>query len=208
MLSALDDGVGAVRQALQKAGVEDDTLIVFINDNGGPPQANASTNTPLSGAKATLLEGGIRVPLLMQWPNGIPQGKLYDRPVISLDILATSVAAAHGVLPQDRLIDGVDLMPYLHGQRRPPHKALFWAYQNGSAIRCGSWKLMKENDGKVRLFDLDHDIAESRDLAEKDPRRVKHLSAALAEWESQLKPPLWGPAARQSQQPRRRRKQP
>jgi len=190
MLSALDDGVGAVLEALRAHAIEDDTLVVFLSDNGGPPSANASRNTPFRGGKGGIQEGGIRVPLLMQWPRRLPKGEVYERPVISLDLFPTSVAAAGGRAGCG--LDGVDLIPYLAGKKRgAPHDRLFWKRAASGVVRQGKWKLVAEVDGATALYDLSEDLEEAHDLSGKRPRTVKTLSKALAEWEAQLKPPLW-----------------
>lgn len=205
MLAAMDDGIGEVLAALRDKGVETNTLVLFIGDNGGPPPANASSNAPFKGGKASIWEGGIRVPFLMQWPRRIPQGKLYDHPVISLDILPTSLAAAGGPLPSN--LDGVDLIPYLtEWKRRRPHKYLFWKWHRGSVVRKDEWKLARSNDGLVDLYDLSKDIGEMTDISEDHPRLVRKLTTALDKWESELKPPLWQtPQARQRGRRRGRR---
>lgn len=194
MLSAMDDGVGAVLEVLRKSGVEQDTLIFFVSDNGGPTKVNGSTNTPLSGDKGTIQEGGIRVPFFLQWPSRLPAGKVYDRPMIALDILPTCVAAAQATLPTDRPLDGVNLVPYVLGQKTgAPHDALFWKWHEGDAVRWRNWKLVKSTEGTAALYNLAADVAETRDVASAYPRIVKRISKKLARWESVIKPPLWEP---------------
>jgi len=205
MLSAMDDGIGAVLDALRKAGIEQDTLVFFFSDNGGPPTANASNNAPLSGGKGSIQEGGIRVPFLMQWPAVIPQGITYRHPAISLDVFPTCVAAAQGRLPRDLGLDGVDLVPYVTGKKRgAPHERLYWTWHEGATIRSDEWKLVKPKDGPVRLYDLSKDLGETTDVSEDQLKLVKKLTKALEEWEANLKPPLWGRA----QRPRRPRRRP
>lgn len=191
MLSAMDDAIGGVLEALQKKGVDNNTLIFFVSDNGGPVGKNGSCNDPLAGAKSTLWEGGIRVPFFMRWPEQIKAGTVCDDPVISLDFLPTCVAAAGGTLPADRKIDGVDILPYVTGQKSgEPHECLFWATKD-RAMRKGHWKILKQDDGAFRLYNLKDDIGEKTDLAEKKPEKVEEMKAFLAQWESELKPPLW-----------------
>jgi arylsulfatase A-like enzyme len=144
MLAAMDDGVGAVMAALQKNGLEEQTLVFFLSDNGGPTPKNTSTNKPLRGFKGQVLEGGIRIPFMISWKGHLPAGRLDDRPVIQLDIMPTAVAVAGGTMPNDRPIDGVDLMPYLTGkQAGPPHEVLFWRMGPQAAVRKGDWKLIR-----------------------------------------------------------------
>jgi arylsulfatase A-like enzyme len=193
MLSALDDGVGAVSARLRQAGIDQDTLIFFISDNGGPTPMTTSRNDPLRGFKAQVLEGGIRVPFIVQWKGQLPAGKVYEQPVIALDILPTAVAAANGKVPDEARIDGVNLLPYLTGQKdHPPHELLFWRFGRQSAVRKGSWKLVKMNDQPLQLFDLAADIGEKTNLADQKPELVKELDTALSKWDAELAKPLWG----------------
>ncbi|MCI0463525.1 MAG: sulfatase [Gemmataceae bacterium] len=192
MLSAMDDGIGAVLNKIRQAGLEQDTLIFFISDNGGPPQANASRNDPLNGRKGGVLEGGIRVPFLVQWKGHLPTGQTYDQPVISLDIMPTALAAAGGKLPEDRVIDGVNLLPYwTRTNLKPPHEVLFWRFGTPMAVRKGNWKLVKDGSQPVQLFDLAADLGETRNLASQQPDVVQELATALKQWDAQLAKPLW-----------------
>lgn len=192
MASAMDDGIGRILSTLKQNGIFDNTLVIFLSDNGGPTEVNGSDNTPLSGGKGTVMEGGIRVPLLMQWPAKFPAGKVFDKPVISLDILPTAVSAAGGKIPEGISLDGKNLDPYILGKEEgEPHEALFWAHRDEQkVIRSGKWKLVVYNDSS-RLYDLEKDIAEKTDVAGEDPERVQQLRKALDAWASELKPPLW-----------------
>ncbi len=206
MLSAMDDGVGKVLHKLKETGLENDTLVFFFSDNGGPP-VNASNNHPLRGNKGTIYEGGIRVPFFMRWPRGIPAGLVYRHPVVSLDVLPTAVAAAGGDLPEGRPIDGVNLLPYMTAQNsRPPHHVLFWRMRNNRAVRKGNWKLVLAGTRPAQLFDLSKDIGETTDLAAQKAEVVRDLSEALAAWEKKMVRPLWQPPRRQRprQRPRAR----
>lgn len=196
MLSAMDDGIGAVLKKLRDSGLEKDTLIFFFSDNGGPP-ANGSSNGSLRAYKGTVYEGGIRVPFLLRWPEKIPAGVVCHKPVISLDVLPTALAAAGGRLPTDRPMDGVNLLPYTAGEKSDvPHELLFWRMRQNKAVRKGNWKLVIVGETPPQLFDLSKDIGETNDLAADKPDVVKELSGALAKWESQMVPPLWSPQAR------------
>ena len=199
MLSAMDDAVGAVLAKVREAGLDHDTLVIFFSDNGGPPRANASRNDPLRGAKGQTYEGGIRVPFLMRWTGRLPEGKTFDHPVISLDVLPTAAAAAGAKAPAG--LDGVDLLPYLAGGKDgPPHETLFWRMgPERKAVRRGNLKYVRM-DGKDQLYDLAADIAESKDLAEAQPDRLKALQDACARWEAELKQPLWGGGAARRRQ--------
>jgi len=192
MLSAMDDGVGRVLETLRKANLEDNTLIFFVSDNGGPTPGNTSRNDPLRGYKAQVLEGGIRVPFMVQWKGRLPGGKVYDQPVIALDVHPT-VAAAVGASVADSKLDGVDLVPYLSGTKKGvPHDRLFWRFGEQSAIRMGDWKLAKLADGAPQLYNLAKDIGEANNLAASEPAKLKELQAAYDEWNAQLMEPRWG----------------
>ncbi len=192
MLSAMDDAVGAVLAKLREAGVADNTLIFFISDNGGPTQGNGSRNTPLSGFKGDLLEGGIRVPFIVHWKGRLEAGKVYREPVIALDILPTLVAAAGGSVPAEVKLDGVNLLPFLTGERQgSPHEALFWRQGRNMAVRRGNDKLLIRDGGPPQLFNLADDIGEQRDLAAEKPAKAQELSAALKKWNATLMEPLW-----------------
>jgi arylsulfatase B len=147
MVSALDDGVGALMARLKADGLDRRTLVIFLSDNGCPDYVHgACSNAPLVGFKRTHFEGGVRVPYIVSWPGHIPAGRVDDRPVSSLDIFPTAVAAAHGKLPADRTYDGVDLMPFLTGRRAGvPNPTLYWRAGPTFAIRDGDWKMLLLN---------------------------------------------------------------
>lgn len=191
MLASLDDAVGRVIEAVRKNGLERDTLIVFLSDNGGPTAELTSRNDPFSGGKGSLLEGGVRIPFVMSWPGRLPAGKVDPRPVISLDVLPTALAAAGAAAPLG--VDGVNLLPFLaEGRAEAPHAALTWRMGAQLAIRAGRWKLVRQKAADAfRLYDLDADEKESRDLAAAEPDRVRELQGRLLAWDHELVPPLW-----------------
>jgi len=189
MLAALDDAVGRVLATLKQEGLEENTLVFFASDNGGPTQQTTSSNGPLNGVKGLVLEGGIRVPAIVQWKGKLPAGKVVNTAAMGFDITATALSAA-GVLPKTGL-DGVDLYPYLAGEKTADaHKALFWRSGAQGAVRSGKWKLVKNGD-KWHLFDLSTDIGERKDLATQDARKLEELKAAWTDWSAQMKAPLW-----------------
>lgn len=186
MLSALDDGVGRVLAKLEDLGLARDTLVVFLSDNGGPTAVTTASNAPLRGGKAELLEGGIRIPWIVQWPGRVAPG-VCDAPVIALDLLPTALSAAGTALPAEPPLDGADLVPLLTGREaRPPHEALFWRIGPRAAARRGQWKLVRDGGAPWALFDLAGDVGETRDLAAERPAMVGELVAAHREWESSL----------------------
>ncbi len=199
MVAAMDAAIGQVLDQLEVTQQRENTLIFFVSDNGGPNlnakgTGNFTDNTPLRGAKGDLHEGGMRVPFLISWPARLKPGT-YDAPVISLDFLPTAVALAGGKLPEDRLLDGVNLVPYLTGEKSgQPHERLFWRSQGPKgihAVRQGSWKFFRAANGQPELYDLNRDIAETQNLAAKKPELVAQFNEAIAEWEKGTIPPIF-----------------
>lgn len=192
MLAQLDDGVGKVLAKLRACELEQNTLVVFLSDNGGPTRELTSSNHPLRGEKGTLLEGGLRVPFLMRWPARIPAGRIEHRPVISLDLFATAIQAA-GAASSAKL-DGVDLLPRLvSGDSAPIHERLYWRVGPQAALREGEWKIVRERGSPDwRLFHLADDSGEARDLAQQQPERVASMADAWKQLNGQMVEPLWG----------------
>jgi arylsulfatase A-like enzyme len=196
MMSAMDDAIGAVLTKIKEMGQEDNTIVWFLADNGGPTRVTTSGNGPLRGFKATTLEGGPRVPFLVRWKGKIPAGKTYDHPIIQLDILPTSLAAAGEPVKKDEKLDGVDLLPYLAGKNTDrPHQTLYWRFSPQWAVRHGDYKLVRSSiDGMTpRLFNLADDIGETKDLTESHPEKVKELTRLYKAWDEEQKAPLWKP---------------
>ena len=191
MMSAMDDAIGQVLAKLDEVRISENTLVMFVSDNGGPQPANASDNTPLRGNKATTWEGGIRVPYLVQWKGKLPAGKTYDLPVIQLDMHATALAAA-GVTTDARL-DGVNLLPHLSGEKSsPPHEALYWRFGPQMAIRMGNYKLVKATGiNQPQLFDLAADIGETKDLSAEKPDVARSLLEKYEAFSATLEEPRW-----------------
>jgi uncharacterized sulfatase len=198
MISAMDDGVGKIMRSLRHYGIEENTLIFFLSDNGAPLDSvymevarDGSLNTPLSGEKGTLLEGGIRIPWIVYWKGQIPGGQLCRAPVISLDI-AASVLAATGIRP-GRHLDGLNLLPTLvsKGHTPLPTRNLFWYTRAQQAIRSGKWKLFRTtHNGYIRLVNLETDIGETENLAESNPLIVQRLMGELQQWQSEMSAPV------------------
>ena len=201
----LDDAIGVTLDALRQSGQESRTLVFFFSDNGGP-NVNASDNTPLRGFKGQVYEGGVRVPFVVSWPGRLPAGKDYAQPVSSLDVFATALACAGMPMPSDRKYDGVNLLPYLDGEKKgPPHERLFWRSGGNQlwAVREGDWKLVRLKDKPDELYDLSVDIGETRSLADTKPDVARRLTAALEAWDKELAAPVflgssvknedWGP---------------
>ena len=190
MISALDDGIGAIMDALKANSIDEDTLVVFLSDNGAGVVESAS-NAPLRLGKHTLFEGGIRVPFAMKWPKRIPQGVTYNHPVSALDIFPTALAAAGGTPPGNIELEGVDLLPYLDGSNSErPHETLCWRNGPNWAIRDGDWKLIYAAK-RYWLYNLSDDIGERANLVTERPDIVKGLTAKYEQWNSKNIDPLW-----------------
>lgn len=195
MISALDDAVGAIHQKLKDEGLDENTIIYFISDNGGASYTKATENGPLKGGKLNQFEGGIRVPFMMKWPKKIPAGIEYEYPVSSTDIFVTTMINAGGTLPIDRDYDGVDLIPYITGKNKGrPHEHLFWRADHIWAIRDGDYKLiLSTRDGWAELYDLRKDISETFDLKDQMPDLYEKLYQKHHEWQQTNLPekPMW-----------------
>lgn len=192
LLLAQDEAVGSVLEALRRNGLEDNTIVIFVSDNG-TALSRPGSNAPFSGGKYSTMEGGIRMPYMIKWPGHIPAGLVYRKPVSTLDILPT-VAAAGGVSTQgSQPLDGVDLMPYLTQQQADaPHEALFWKLAAYSAVRVGRWKLYLEPGNSVaRLYDLEADPTEREDLSGRHPQVLADLRARYDSWNGSLPPKGW-----------------
>jgi len=180
MLGNLDDSVGAILKKLRDEGLEENTLVFFISDNGGPTRELTSSNLPLRGGKGDVYEGGIRIPFLVQWKGRLPAGEIYGHPVISLDVYATSAAVAGAPIPGRRQIDGVNLLPYLTDEiGGRPHQVLFWRLNQRTAVRVGDWKLVRNpkrgSGSNWQLYNLAEDISESKDFVESHSDKANAL---------------------------------
>jgi arylsulfatase A-like enzyme len=207
LMSAIDDGVGEIIKALKDNNQYENTLVFFLSDNGAPlgvhqgksmedvlpvdkpgPAWNGSRNDPFLGEKGMLSEGGIRIPFIASWPGTIPAGQRFEHPVISLDIAATANALAG--LPSDPQLDGVNLIPYLTGEKQgAPHEQLFFKFWNQAAIRSGDWKLIQAGARRQLLFNLRDDKEETTNLISEHPELAQTLHQKLEEWSKELVPP-------------------
>jgi uncharacterized sulfatase len=201
LIAAIDDGVGRIREQLRAMGEEENTLIFYLGDNGAPLAPNnmregqrnpwdGSINLPMRGQKGMVSEGGIRVPFVAAWPGTIPGGQVFEHPVISLDIAATSVAAAGLPLPKE--LDGADLLPHLTGKiAGPPHETLFWRWVDQAAILEHPHKLILPGEGPPLLFDISDPAHEHRDhdLTARKPELATGLRKKLDAWLATLNPP-------------------
>lgn len=197
MMLAVDRGIGQVMAALESAGIDDNTLVIFSSDNGGADYVGLpDLNAPYRGWKMTFFEGGTHVPFFMRWPGRIDAGSEYQRPVTHIDIFSTAAAAAGVPLPADRIIDGVDLLPYLEdAQAGDPHEAIYWRTGTYRVVRSGDWKLqLSDPDETPFLYNLAEDPTEQHNLAATEPEHLQRLKDLIVEgmssWAAPLRPPL------------------
>lgn len=192
MLATLDDAVGAIINKIRELGLEKNTIIIFLSDNGAPLVSRKNPNGILRGGKGEMYEGGIRVPFMMQWKGTIPPGKVYKEPVCSIDILPT-VAAAVGLSFYDK-IDGVNLLPFLFSDDlKQPSRNLFWRMGEQTALRSGEWKLVNNEKEKKKweLFNLKDDISEQNDLYSKEQLKAKELKVIWNELNNEMAEPIF-----------------
>lgn len=192
MICALDDGVGLVLDTLNKLELDEDTLIFFLSDNGGPCPVTHASNAPFRGNKGQVYEGGIHVPFVVRWTGKLDPG-VYDPPVSSLDIFATTIALAGAPAPENPL-DGVNLMPYLSGSKHTiPHSMLMWRQGGGQAFAAlgRTDKLVRIRGHEDELYKLDSDIGEQHNMIAGNTKTAVILSNRLADWNAQLIDPLW-----------------
>ena len=197
MMSSVDDGVGQIMAALKASGQLENTLVWILSDNGGPTAKNGSRNDPFSGLKGDVYEGGIRVPFMLSWPGTLPAGKVISDPVISLDILPTSLAAA-GKSNIAEIHEGKNLLPWLKGKEECPNDILYWSWRgNYSAIRMGTLKEtrngknIKTADGvaipKHQFTDLKNNPKELPNKALQSPEKKQMLAQRLDKWLQKVK---------------------
>jgi arylsulfatase A-like enzyme len=208
MVLGLDDAVGVVMRALRETGLDENTLVFFLSDNGGVlqfVQQGTSNNAPFSGGKGTLREGGIRTPFVVRWKAHFPAGGEYSQPVSSLDIVPTAVAACRSSHPAPRdeanpadlsrsdssALDGVNLLPFLEGRTADdPHTALYWRVGERGVIRKGDWKLLHSSSSGAReLYRLADDLGERNNLARQYPEKVAELAADWRRWNATMSAP-------------------
>lgn len=204
MVEHCDEMVGRIVDAVKKAGIEDNTMIVFTSDNGGlyrrydyqeAADDNVTSMAPLKGEKGSLHEGGVRVPLIIQYPPMATAGSVSHEPAISYDFYPTFVDLANGKLPENQVIDGKSLLPVLKNPTTAlDRNALHWHYPHfhhdrpASSIRERDWKLIEYLDGSgdLELYDLANDIGESKNLSKSKPGRTADLRKKLQSWRTDV----------------------
>jgi arylsulfatase A-like enzyme len=216
MISAVDDGVGAIREELERQNLLDNTCVFFQSDNGPSRETRnwldgredpyyGGTTGSLKGHKFSLYEGGIRVPGIMSWPGRLPAGQVLDTPAAAMDIFPTFLRAAGGD-PATYELDGADLWPLLTAGEGPPHEEIFWEMDGQTAVRRGNWKLVLNGqlvegtaaEEAVHLSDLEADMGERVNLSDANPELTAELTAAAQAWRAQIEARWereWSPAA-------------
>jgi len=184
MVHRLDVNVGKIMAELKDQKIDENTVVVFFSDNGGPCHHNASLNAPLRGSKGILLEGGIRVPFSMTWPEKLKAGSKYDNPISSLDLTPTFVSLAGGEISAKDKMDGVNIFPFVTGEVNDnPHPTMMWRFTISAGIREGNWKLIRMPDRLPMLYNLSNDIAEQNNVADQHRDLVELMLKKLGNWD-------------------------
>ena len=201
MIRAVDRSVARVTQSLEDNGLADNTLIILTSDNGGAGYIGLpNVNKPYRGWKLNHFEGGTHVPFMAKWPAQIRQGTIMDAPIHHNDIYSTIAAAAGVQVPQDRKIDGVDLLPYIRNEvEGEPHQTLFWREGHQQAVLHKGWKLISAEQSNLPqpaprakwLFNLALDPTEQNNLAADNLEKVAELETLLAAHNAEQVEPLW-----------------
>ena len=200
MIRALDRSVARIEEALEKYGLSDNTLVIFTSDNGGAGYIGLpDINKPYRGWKLSHFEGGTHVPYMAKWPNIIEAGTRYEKPIHHIDLFHTIAAAAGAPLPSDRKLDGVDLMPYILGDKTAaPHQTLFWRQGYQQSVLHQGWKLIRSDQPdkpgaaqKKFLFNIDEDPTEQTNLVLQRPDKLAELEGLLAVHNAEQVDPLW-----------------
>ena len=194
MIRSLDRNIGRVLQHLKDQGLDDNTLIIFTSDNGGAHYIGVpDLNKPFRGWKATFYEGGIRVPFFMKWPKGLPTGTQFRHPISHLDIFTTALAAAQTAPPEGKVMDGVNLLPFVKGTHpQAPHEQIFFRTDTYLALRQGDWKLQSmQRPRQDVLYNLADDPGERQNLASQEPARLADMQKRLKDINAQQIKPMW-----------------
>ncbi|MFG0331911.1 MAG: sulfatase [Maioricimonas sp. JB049] len=187
VVTALDEAIGHVLDALDQAKVADNTFVFFMSDNGafrlGRKGLDVGSNEPLRHGGVTCWEGGLRVVAMARWPGHIPRGSVVDQPLWSPDLLSACAELAGAPLPDDRKLDGRNPLPVLTSAAPSPHESLFFEYRRHAALRQGDWTIVRERpDAPWQLYHLADDPTESRNRASTHPDRLRDLTGTFDTW--------------------------
>jgi arylsulfatase A-like enzyme len=181
-VTCMDEAIGAVMAAVEKAGQKDNTLVIFMSDNGGSGNGG---NSPLKGSKSTMWEGGLRVPFIACWPGRLPAGKVTDEFLTSLELVPTLLAACGAAAPAGVVMDGFDMLPVLRGETKSSRKEMFWQRRADKAARFENWKWVESAKGSG-LYDLTADLAEKHDLTKEKPEIATMMRERFARWRGEM----------------------
>ncbi|GAF90669.1 unnamed protein product, partial [marine sediment metagenome] len=193
MVQSVDESVGRVMKKLEELGVADNTVVIFMSDNGGlsTSEGSPTSNVPLRAGKGWLYEGGIREPMIIKWPGVVKPGSVCNEPVTSTDFYPTMLEMAGLSLRPKQHRDGVSLVPLLRQTGKPRRKAIYWHYPHygnqggspGGAVRAGDYKLIEfYEDNRVEMYNLKDDVGEKHDLSAEMPRKAAQLRKMLHDW--------------------------
>jgi len=182
IVEVMDESVGRIVETVKRLGLERKTFIFFCSDNGATKNGS---NGALAGYKGSLWEGGHRVPAVAYWPGRIKPGTVTSQTSLGMDMFPTMVSIAGAKMPAGLKLDGVDLLGMLTENSKLPERTLFWRYRKERAARKGSWKLLTQSDS-VKLYNLDEDLGEKKNLAGTRPEMVKMLQNELTAWEQDV----------------------
>ncbi|HNF48156.1 MAG TPA: sulfatase-like hydrolase/transferase [Chitinophagales bacterium] len=194
IVRAMDNAIGAVYQKIKDLKLDENTLIIFLSDNGNANYGRVSSCAPLQGGKFTFFQGGVKVPVIYCWKNQLPQNRVYPKSVSALDVFSTIAAATNTTLPNDRVIDGVNLLPYFKQENMTePHPVLFWKADKMYAVKSGDYKLLMDlQQGWTELYDLKNDPYEKHNISADHPEKTEELRQVILAWSKQLpNRPLW-----------------
>jgi len=181
-VTCMDEAIGELMKQLAALGLDKDTLVMFLSDNGGSGNGG---NAPLKGSKSTMWEGGLRVPFIARWPSHLPAGAVTDEFLTSLELLPTICAATGAAPPEGVKLDGFDMLPVLRGEVKSPRKEMFWQRRDDKAARVGNWKWLESARGRG-LYDLGSDIGETHDLSKEKPEVVRMMKAKFDAWRREM----------------------
>lgn len=182
-ITSMDDAIGSVLKVLKERGYEDNTLVIFLSDNGG--SGGVSDNTPFRGGKAQFFEGGIRVPCIIKWPGTIPKGTVNNEFLTSLELYPSIIAAANAQLPDSIVYDGFNMLPVLQGKKKSERNEMFWEFRGDFAARVDQWKWIRAKKGSG-LYDLSRDPGEKHDLSETHPDIAQRLESEFKKWQQEM----------------------
>ena len=182
LCTQMDDSIGGIMDRLKQRNLDDNTLVVFVSDNGGD---GAASNGPLRGAKTQLFEGGLRVPMIARWPGRIPRNKVNDQFATTMEFFPTFLAAAGARPPAGVKLDGFDILPVLEGKADSPRRDCFYQAKDAKAARVGPWKWVQSQRGGG-LFHLAEDIGEKQDLSLQKPDVLAMVKARWDAWRKEM----------------------